>query len=121
MKTFDVVIIGYGPVSRFLAIMLSSQGHSVGIIERQKTPYPLPRAVCMDHEIRRLMLSHGRMTALDDFSDPAPRYQWFNSKWDLLLDIDWTVESISGGQEAIFSISPRWRERSTMYYKANHP
>ncbi|RAM62226.1 monooxygenase [Herbaspirillum rubrisubalbicans] len=102
----DVTIIGYGPVSRILAIMLGKKGHSVIVVEREKVSYPLPRAVCMDHEIRRVMMANGMAQSITACSAPSPRYQWFNQKWDMLLDIDWTVESISGGPEAYFFFQP---------------
>lgn len=102
----DVAVVGYGPVGRMLAIVLAEKGHRVTVVERQKTSYPLPRAVCMDHEIYRAMHAHGCATNIKGFSVPSPRYQWFGQDWSTLLDIDWTVESVSGGPEAHFFFQP---------------
>lgn len=102
----DVIIIGYGPVSRMLSVLLGQGGHSVTVLERHAYTYPLPRAVCMDHEIHRAFRAHGCADAFDTFGAPSPRYQWLNHDWQTLLDIDWTVDSISGGPEAYFFYQP---------------
>lgn len=102
----DVAVVGYGPVGRMLAIVLAEKGHSVVVVERQRSCYPLPRAVCMDHEIFRAMHAHGCGGGIGSYSAPSPRYQWFGQDWSKLLDIDWTVESVSGGPEAHFFYQP---------------
>ncbi|MBV6659715.1 bifunctional 3-(3-hydroxy-phenyl)propionate/3-hydroxycinnamic acid hydroxylase [Pseudomonas yamanorum] len=102
----DVVIIGYGPVSRLLCVLLGEKGHRVTVLERHAYTYPLPRAVCMDHEIHRVFQAHGCADNFHTFASPSPRYQWVNQEWKTLLDIDWTVDSISGGPEAYFFYQP---------------
>ncbi len=102
----DVIIIGYGPVSRLLSVMLGRQGHKVTVVERHAYAYPLPRAVCMDHEIHRALHAHGCGKSFSSYGEPSPRYQWLNQDWKTLLDIDWTVESISGGPQAYFFYQP---------------
>lgn len=105
-RTIDFVIVGYGPVGQMLAILLGSKGYQVAVYERQLSAYPLPRAVCMDHEIFRAVAAAGAGATLSQMSAPSPRYQWFNAAWEMLLDIDWTVESVSGGPEAHFFHQP---------------
>ncbi|MFY4695636.1 bifunctional 3-(3-hydroxy-phenyl)propionate/3-hydroxycinnamic acid hydroxylase MhpA [Burkholderia glumae] len=105
-KAVDVLIVGYGPVGQMLAILLGSKGYKVAVYERQQSAYPLPRAVCMDHEIYRAVMASGAGNTLNQLSAPSPRYQWFNANWEMLLDIDWTVESVSGGPEAHFFHQP---------------
>lgn len=56
---FDVAIIGCGPVGAFAANLLGKAGVSVLVVEREATPYPLPRAVHLDHEMMRLFQSAG--------------------------------------------------------------
>ena len=56
---YDVVLVGYGPVSETLALMLGRQGRSVAVCERWTTRYPLPRAVCIDHELYRVLAANG--------------------------------------------------------------
>jgi len=56
---FDVAIIGCGPVGAFAANLLGKTGLSVLVIEKEARPYPLPRAVHLDHEMMRLFQSAG--------------------------------------------------------------
>ena len=105
-KIYDVVQIGYGPVSQALALMLGRQGRSVATFEKWLTPYPLPRAVCIDHEIYRVLSANGMGEVLPTVSHKAPRYQWFNAEWRELLAIDWAADSISGGTEVNFVHQP---------------
>jgi 3-(3-hydroxy-phenyl)propionate hydroxylase/flavoprotein hydroxylase len=105
-KIFDVVQVGYGPVGKSMAIMLSRLGYQVAVFERFPEIYPLPRAVCIDHEIYRVLHANGLGRQLEEFTSPAPLYRWFNADWKELLSIDWTTESISGGQETNFVHQP---------------
>ena len=57
--TYDVVIIGCGPVGALAANLLGRQGLSVLVLEKELEHYPLPRAVHLDHEMMRLFQSAG--------------------------------------------------------------
>ena len=103
---FDVAIIGYGPVSEIMALALARQGRSVAIFERWQERYPLPRAVCIDHEIYRVLCALGMRDQLPAVSHAGPWYRWFNAEWKELLAIDWSAESISGGPEVNFVHQP---------------
>ncbi len=105
-KIYDVIQIGYGPVSQMLALILGRQGRSVAVCERWKTRYPLPRAVCIDHEIYRILSANGLGPLLPQVTHSGPRYQWFNAEWKELLSIDWGAQSISGGAEVNFVHQP---------------
>lgn len=50
----DVLIVGAGPVGLTLALLLSSNGHQVTILERHSAVYPLPRAVGLSHDNLRI-------------------------------------------------------------------
>jgi 2-polyprenyl-6-methoxyphenol hydroxylase-like FAD-dependent oxidoreductase len=102
----DVIQVGYGPVSEISAVMLARQGHSVAVFERWTERYPLPRAVCIDHEIYRVLAAIGLGDQLPGVTHPAPPYRWFNAQWKELLHIDWSAESISGGPEVHFVHQP---------------
>jgi 3-(3-hydroxy-phenyl)propionate hydroxylase len=54
-----VVIIGGGPVGVTAALLLARHGVRSLILERHRDIYPLPRAVVVDDEIRRILQSVG--------------------------------------------------------------
>ena len=58
-EIWDVIVVGGGPVGVFAAIEMAQAGHSVRIIEKGTSPYSLPRAVHIDHEIMRLFAGIG--------------------------------------------------------------
>ena len=103
---YDVVQIGYGPVSEIMALALARQGRKVAVFERWKERYALPRAVCIDHELYRVLSALGMCGDLPAVSHAGPQYRWFNAEWKELLSIDWSVESISGGPEVNFVHQP---------------
>lgn len=105
-KIYDVIQIGYGPVSEALALFMGRQGRSVAVCERWLARYPLPRAVCIDHELYRVLHANGMGDVLPSVSHGGPLYQWFNADWKELLVIDWSKPSISGGDEVNFVHQP---------------
>ncbi|MGV2181475.1 bifunctional 3-(3-hydroxy-phenyl)propionate/3-hydroxycinnamic acid hydroxylase MhpA [Rhizobium rhizogenes] len=70
-NSFDVVIIGYGPVGATLANLLGKAGLSVLILEREAGPSPLPRAVSFDLEIMRVFRSLGLEHAIETIARPS--------------------------------------------------
>lgn len=109
-EVYDLVQIGYGPISQALALMLGRQRRKVAVCERWTTRYPLPRAVCIDHELYRVLSANGLGQVLPEVSHPGPVYQWFNAEWKELLSIDWSAPSISGGPEVNFVHQPTLEE-----------
>lgn len=103
---YDIAIVGYGPVGQLLSLVMGRQGYRVAVFERWESLYPLPRAVFHDHEIRRVL----RMLQLEDavapIAHPSSSYQWFSADWQLLLALDWGVESPSGGPVGYFFNQP---------------
>ena len=55
----DVAILGYGPVGALLANLLGQAGLRVGVFERDRAIYDLPRAVHFDGEVMRIFQSVG--------------------------------------------------------------
>lgn len=102
----DVIIVGYGPVSETLALMLGRQGRSVAVCERWTTRYPLPRAVCVDHELYRVLAANGMRDDLPAVTHAGALYQWFNADWKELISFDWAKPSVSGGPEVNFVHQP---------------
>ncbi len=103
---YDVVVIGYGPVGAILALALARQGFTVAVFERWRERYALPRAVCIDHEMTRMLSAIGLGDQLPAVSHPGEVYRWMNAQWRELLAIDWAAESISGGSEVNFVHQP---------------
>ncbi len=105
-RIYDVIQVGYGPVSETLALMLGRQGRSVAVCERWTERYPLPRAVCLDHEMYRALSANGLGEVLPSVTHSGPKYQWFNADWEELLVIDWSADAVSGGAGVYFIHQP---------------
>lgn len=108
---YDVIQIGYGPVSKVSALILERMGWKVGIFERYGEVYPLPRAVCIDHEVFRMLHANGLGPIADAVTSPTPPYRWFNADWKELLSIDWSEGSVSGSDEVMFVHQPSFERQ----------
>src|SRR2546426_819700 len=104
--SFDVAIVGYGPVGQVLAILLAQQGWRVGVFEKQPTPYPVPRAVHFDHEVARILQSAGIGAELPKLTEPAYTYEWRNAAGEMLLLIGMKGVSLSGWPESNMFAQP---------------
>lgn len=62
--SYDMAIIGCGPVGALAANLAAAAGLSVLVIDRELSPHPLPRAVHLDHEMMRLFQSVGLADAI---------------------------------------------------------
>ena len=102
----DVAIVGYGPVGATLAILLAQQGRSVVVLERQPHPYPLPRAVHMDHEVARIIQSCGLGEDLARISEPADLYEWRNGDGLTLLRLGRDGVGLSGWAQSLMFNQP---------------
>jgi len=58
-QAFDLAVIGCGPVGALAANLAAKAGLSVLVIDREREPHPLPRAVHLDHEMMRLFQAAG--------------------------------------------------------------
>ncbi|WP_067839337.1 bifunctional 3-(3-hydroxy-phenyl)propionate/3-hydroxycinnamic acid hydroxylase [Nocardia lijiangensis] len=103
---FDVIQIGCGPVGQTMAALLGQHGHRVGVFERWPTPYPLPRAGHIDHEIMRILQSVGAAHEFEPHAIPVPDYDWFNGDGDLLLHLDWNQPTPSGWKSDYLMFQP---------------
>src|SRR3954466_13582022 len=83
--SFDVAVVGCGPVGGALAALLGRLGHRVVVVERHALPYDLPRAVHFDDEIGRILQACGLGGELAAISEPGGEYQWRNGTGQVLL------------------------------------
>lgn len=107
----DVAIVGYGPVGNVLAILLAQLGRTVVVLERWPEPYPLPRAVHMDHEVARIVQSCGLGDVLDAISEPAHVYEWRSAAGTTLLRFGRVGHSASGWPESLMFNQPTLEAR----------
>lgn len=102
----DVVIVGYGPVGQTLAALLGARGRRVTVFEKQPEPYPMPRAVHIDHEVARILQGAGIGQAIGRLSEPADAYEWRNATGDVLLQIGSKEMGLSGWPEGNMIAQP---------------
>ncbi|MFJ8065313.1 bifunctional 3-(3-hydroxy-phenyl)propionate/3-hydroxycinnamic acid hydroxylase [Psychrobacillus sp. NPDC096426] len=106
-ENIDVAIVGYGPVAKLLGTLLGQKGWRVGIYERFLEPYPLPRAVKLDHEVARLLQS---VIPTDELKEVLQTvhdfYEWQNANRIPLIKLDWSQFGISGWQADMFFCQP---------------
>lgn len=61
---WDLIIVGCGPVGAFAANLFGQHGLRTLVLDRDETPYALPRAVHIDHEMVRLLAGIGLAQAM---------------------------------------------------------
>jgi 3-(3-hydroxy-phenyl)propionate hydroxylase len=92
----DVLVVGLGPVGAALAALLATHGVATIALERETTPYPLPRAVHFDHEIMRLFQQLGVAEQVRRHAVPLPRYEFRAADGQLLMSFDPVAEAACG-------------------------
>lgn len=96
----DFLVVGAGPVGLTTAILLGRSGHSVLVVERWPSRYPLPRACTIDHEALRILQAAGVMQDHGDLFEPSRGerggYQIRNGEGELLRQINWNRTAESG-------------------------
>lgn len=86
LGSFDVAIVGYGPVGATLGNLLGKAGLSVLILERDAGPSDLPRAVSFDLEIMRVFRSLGIADSIATIARPSTQGTHFmNAQGSTLL------------------------------------
>ena len=66
-----VVVVGAGPTGLVAAVLLAGYGVPSLVLERYAGPYPLPRAVHADDEVRRILQQCGLDEGFDGISRPG--------------------------------------------------
>src|SRR5690242_14819847 len=103
---YNVGIVGCGPVGQTLAVLLGQRAWQVGVFEKQPAPYPLPRAVHLDHEVARILQAAGLGEELPRLTEPAHTYEWRNAAGETLLVITSRESGLSGWPESNMFTQP---------------
>jgi 2-polyprenyl-6-methoxyphenol hydroxylase-like FAD-dependent oxidoreductase len=106
-SSYDVAVVGYGPVGQAIAALLGRAGHRVAVFETFAEIYPLPRAVHFDHEIMRLCQELGVAEQISDDLTPLNEYHWFGADGDPIFTINTPTPSISGWEPDYMFFQPR--------------
>jgi flavoprotein hydroxylase len=109
-ETFDVAIIGYGPVGAALAILLGQRGRRVLVLERHHQPYPLPRAVHYDHEAARILQACGVADRCAKIVEPAEVYEFQTADRRPLIRFGRIGNGLSGWPESSMFSQPELEE-----------
>jgi 3-(3-hydroxy-phenyl)propionate hydroxylase len=94
--SYDVAIVGLGPVGVSLANLLALQGLSVACYEREASVYHQPRAGTCDAEVMRVFQAIGSADAIAEETFVSPGMRFLNAQGGLLLH--WPRPMVEGPQ-----------------------
>lgn len=86
MTTYDVAVLGFGPVGATLANLLALRGLRVLVVEREADIYPLPRAIQLDGETMRVFQTVGIAEELEPTLRVASRMHFIDAEGHTLID-----------------------------------
>ena len=109
-ELFDAAIVGIGPVGQVLGLLLAKRGYRIVVVDRQRVPYPLPRAVHVNPDIIRVLDQVGITANLEDFAEPARVYEWQNADRETLLRFEFAPESEEAWAESYMFHQPSLEE-----------
>ncbi|MBT2268227.1 bifunctional 3-(3-hydroxy-phenyl)propionate/3-hydroxycinnamic acid hydroxylase MhpA [Rhodococcus erythropolis] len=104
----DVMIVGFGPVGKLLAVKLAQKGHAVVVVDRNEVGYPLPRAVTHCADFARILQSVGLAPdTIPEITEPYDdMYVWRNGDGRTLVEVDWSGRGESGWYNTYFFSQP---------------
>ncbi|MFJ3808674.1 bifunctional 3-(3-hydroxy-phenyl)propionate/3-hydroxycinnamic acid hydroxylase [Streptomyces sp. NPDC090073] len=91
-----VVIIGAGPVGVTAALLLARYGVRSLLLERHPDVYPLPRAVVVDDEIRRVLQSVGVHEEFAAIARPAPGLRLLDARRRVISEFPRSLHGLHG-------------------------
>lgn len=104
--SYDVAIVGYGPVGQTLATLLGRQGWSVLVLDKQAELYPLPRACHLDHEAMRILQAMGIAEKINAAVVPAREYLLLRPDLSVLSNLPRGWETPSGWESSYHFYQP---------------
>ncbi|MFF5479567.1 bifunctional 3-(3-hydroxy-phenyl)propionate/3-hydroxycinnamic acid hydroxylase [Streptomyces sp. NPDC012935] len=91
-----VVIIGAGPVGVMAALLLARYGVPSLVLERHRDVYPLPRAVVVDDEVRRILQSVGVHEEFAALARPARGLRLLDARHRVLAEFSRSLDGHHG-------------------------
>ncbi|MEL6191902.1 MAG: bifunctional 3-(3-hydroxy-phenyl)propionate/3-hydroxycinnamic acid hydroxylase [Bacteroidota bacterium] len=85
--TFEVIIIGMGPVGLSMANLLGKRGISVTLIDKEKGPLSFPRAIHGDDETLRIFDAMGLGDQIRDIISPFKEMEMVDADGHILTSI----------------------------------
>ncbi|MGL5939255.1 MAG: bifunctional 3-(3-hydroxy-phenyl)propionate/3-hydroxycinnamic acid hydroxylase [Waterburya sp.] len=95
--TFDVVIVGYGPVGAIAANYLGMYGIKTAVFEQETDVYHLPRAIGFNHEIMRIFQQLGLHHQIDTIATPVDGVEFLNQSHQVLFEIELSKTCLTYG------------------------
>jgi len=95
--TFDVVIVGYGPVGVIAANYLGIYGIKTAVFEQELDVYHLPRAIGFNHEIMRIFQQIGLHHEIDPVATPVDGVEFLNQSHQVLFEIELSKTCLTYG------------------------
>lgn len=83
--TYDVAIIGFGPVGATLANILGQYNISTVILDKEASAYHLPRAVAFDDEVLRIFQSIGLHENMESIAEVGGEAHFVDANGNLLV------------------------------------
>ena len=86
--TYDVLIVGFGPVGATTANLLARRGLRVGVVEAEFEIYDKPRALTFDHEVMRIFQACGLADRIAEFTTPHPGTHYLGIDGRVIKKVD---------------------------------
>lgn len=113
-SSFDVCVVGCGPVGAAAATLLARAGLTVAVVERSNTVYDLPRAAYLDGESVRAFQRVGLAAPLVEMLQPPRELDaaWFtDSKLQPRFGIEMPRYGVNGWRDGAFFDQPEFEGR----------
>jgi 3-(3-hydroxy-phenyl)propionate hydroxylase len=116
-----VVVVGAGPTGITAAILLAQRGLPVVVLERHLGVYPLPRAVHLDDEVRRILQQVGVGPAFDGISRPGSGMRVLDARHRVLAEFRRPSTGPHGHPQANMFDQPDLEQLLRAHLAAHHP